>query len=118
MATGARASVRGPYVDILLFPTYLHLCSTLRFADRVKQVKNQARINYDPAHSRLIELMAECDALRAERDALRTANAELQSKVRDWAVHVDQVARGNVKFGQTCRETNCFESLSSLHFNS
>ncbi len=44
---------------------HTHVHSTLRFADRAKQLKTMARINYDPAHARLLELMAENDRLRA-----------------------------------------------------
>lgn len=39
--------------------------STLRFADRAKQIKTVARVNYDPAHARLLGLMAENERLRA-----------------------------------------------------
>jgi shikimate kinase len=58
----------------------------LRFADRVKQVKNQARVNYDPAQERLRELLAERNALQAECEALRLANSELNAKVRHACV--------------------------------
>ena len=53
--------------------------STLRFADRAKQIENLARVNVDPAHVKLLELMA-------ENDLLRSANKELSAKLaRDTA---------------------------------
>lgn len=74
---------------LLPLPSFLSLWprsgygSTLRFADRVKQVKNQARINHDPAQARLRELLAERNSLLAECEALRAANSDLHAKVRE-----------------------------------
>lgn len=49
--------------------------STLRFAERAKKIQNNAKINLNPAHARLRELMAENERLRA-----RVQQLELQLK--------------------------------------
>ena len=60
-------------------PLLFFRLSTLRFADRAKQIENLARVNVDPAHVKLLELMA-------ENDLLRSANKELSAKLaRDTA---------------------------------
>lgn len=60
-------------------PTVEHVAetlSTLRFADRAKQIENTTRVNVDPAHMKLLELMA-------ENDRLRSANKELSAKLAE-----------------------------------
>eukprot|EP00729_Bicosta_minor_P014436 gene14437-31421_t len=51
--------------------------STLRFAERAKQIENKAKVNIDPAHQKLIELLAQVKQLMSEN--LRMRN-QLSSK--------------------------------------
>ena len=46
--------------------------STLRFAERAKQIENKATIYIDPAHAKLVELLALCKKLQAENATLRS----------------------------------------------
>eukprot|EP00656_Telonema_subtile_P013496 TRINITY_DN1685_c0_g1_i2.p2 TRINITY_DN1685_c0_g1~~TRINITY_DN1685_c0_g1_i2.p2 ORF type:complete len:186 (-),score=53.23 TRINITY_DN1685_c0_g1_i2:119-676(-) len=48
---------------------YDETMSTLRFADRAKNIKNQASVNEDPAEARIREMQEEIDRLRAQLEA-------------------------------------------------
>ncbi len=58
---------------------YQESISTLRFADRVKQVKNTAVLNVDPAYLELKGLREQIRALVYERDALAYRVQELEA---------------------------------------
>lgn len=45
--------------------------STLRFAELAKDIRNDARINVDPVHAKLLQLMALVKELSSENESLR-----------------------------------------------
>ena len=54
--------------------------STLRFAERAKQIENKAKINIDPAHQKLIELLSQVKQLMSENLRLRNQLSRIRAK--------------------------------------
>lgn len=46
-------------------PHHTHQVSTLRFADRAKQIKNKPKIQLDPKDAKIAELMDEVEDLKS-----------------------------------------------------
>merc|ERR1712166_331261 len=79
-------SLGGNSVTIMLAavsPTETNLSesmSTLRFAERAKQIETKAKINIDPAHQKLIELLSQVKQLMSENLRLRNQLSRIRAK--------------------------------------
>lgn len=94
------------------------IVSTLRFADRAKQVQNKAKVNYDPQAQLVIDLTEENKRLKAEIEKLKSCIEVEKTRSMllrlDSNTSLDEVRRGAIQLFLTLARLLFVKGLQSL----